>query len=123
MKPIRKIHGELLSRYESELAELKSFIRELKARVAEHGTEPEHYAEDLSEAEHNVTYYEGEIARLRAEGGGYGGGGHTTPPHTSMPGVGSLIVSAISFAAGVLIGSSLRTRRGDTDRGDGAEGR
>ena len=72
MKTSREIHGELLTKYERELAGLKSYIKELKDTVARHGTEREHFEVDLLEAEHNVTYYEDEIARIKKESGAGG---------------------------------------------------
>jgi uncharacterized protein len=57
-----------LKNYEGQLGGLNSFIKELKARVTEHGTQSEHYEEDLMEAEHNIKYYEGELARIRELG-------------------------------------------------------
>lgn len=128
MKASGELHGERLSRYERELAELKSFLKELKARTAELGTPTEHYEQDVSEAEHNIRFYEDEIARIKKEGGGTGGAGGGRPggggdsilPQTAKQGLGSLIVSSVSFLAGILIGSSLSSRRGDRDRGEGS---
>lgn len=61
-------HGTLedrLNYYEGELKSLRSYVKELNDRAAEHGTEKEHYATDLIEAEHNIKYYEGEIALIK----------------------------------------------------------
>jgi hypothetical protein len=129
MKSSRDIHGELLSKYERELAGLKTYIKELTDRAAEYGTEREHFEQDLLEAEHNVKYYEDEIARIKAAGGaagaGAGGGqtaGDTILPRTAKQGIGSLLVSVISFAAGALFGSKVRSRKGGKDGGEGSEG-
>jgi uncharacterized protein YegP (UPF0339 family) len=54
-----------LREYEGQLRSLTSYIKELKDRTAEHGTEKEHFEVDMTEAEHNIKYYEDEIARIR----------------------------------------------------------
>src|SRR5215216_1722249 len=54
-----------LKDYEGELKGLYSYVKELKDKTAEHGTEKEHFEVDLMEAEHNITYYEGEVARIK----------------------------------------------------------
>jgi uncharacterized protein YegP (UPF0339 family) len=54
-----------LKNYEGQLKGLHSYIKELKDKTAEHGTQSEYYGEDLMEAEHNVEFYEGELARIR----------------------------------------------------------
>ncbi|HEY9282417.1 MAG TPA: hypothetical protein VIP46_03090 [Pyrinomonadaceae bacterium] len=43
-----------LQEYEEQLRSLNSYVRELKAKTAEHGTAGEHFESDLSEAEHNI---------------------------------------------------------------------
>jgi hypothetical protein len=124
MRASRDIHGERLARYEEELKGLKSYIQELKDMTARHGTQPEHFEEDLLEAEHNARYYEEEVARIKEEAGGSAGAGggqggrDTILPHTARQGIGSLIISSVSFIAGVLIGSSLRSRKGDKAGGE-----
>ena len=54
-----------LREYEEQLRGLNSYVKELKGRVAEHGTPGEQVEVDLLEAEHNIKYYEGEIARIK----------------------------------------------------------
>jgi len=54
-----------LKDYEGQLRSLTSYVKELKGKAAEHGTEKEHFEGDLTEAEHNIKYYEGEIARIK----------------------------------------------------------
>jgi hypothetical protein len=96
-----------LEEYEQELRELNSFITELNAMTDKHNTATEHFAEDLAEAEHNVVYYEGEIAeikkQLRKPWGSH------SPGREQIVRVG--IISSISFVAGLLLGSSLRRGR------------
>ena len=96
-----------LEKYEQELRELNSFITELKAMTDKHNTLTEHFAEDLAEAEHNIVYYEGEIAQIKKQ--------LRKPSGKQSPGEGQIvkvgIISSISFVAGVLLGSSLRRGR------------
>jgi hypothetical protein len=117
-----------LQDYEEQLQSLNSYIKALNDQAAKHGTDKAIYEEDLMEAEHNVKYYEGEIARLKKEigeagkgGGGYGGGGYgggkvVLPPKVKQ-GLVPVIISSISFLAGTLLGSKLKSRRGDKDAG------
>src|ERR671916_425773 len=53
--------------YEGQLRGLRSYVRELKETAAAHGTEPEHFEHDLTEAEHNIKYYEDEVARIKGQ--------------------------------------------------------
>jgi hypothetical protein len=99
---------------------LTSFIKELNDRVAEHGTDRAQVAEDLIEAENNVKYYEGEIARVKEELGGAGKASaapkaaDSVLPRTAKQGLGSLILSAIGFAAGTVFGSKMKARQAAT---------
>lgn len=121
MKPSRGMLEGQLAEYEEQLRSLRSYIKELKDRTAEHGTSEEHFGADLMEAEHNVQYYESEVARIRGEmsatpkaerapSGAYG-----MLPSTTRQGIGSLILTAIGFIAGALIGSRLNSRGGRRD--------
>lgn len=74
MKADQEMLEAQLREYEGQLRSLTSYVNELKDRAAEHGTEKEHFEVDLTEAEHNIQFYEGEIARLR-ELSGEGAGG------------------------------------------------
>lgn len=65
MKPDSESLEEQLEEYEGQLRGLNSYVKELKAKTAEHGTEKEHFEGDLTEAEHNIQYYEGEVARIK----------------------------------------------------------
>ena len=58
---------DTLQDYEQRLRGLNSYLKELKDRVAEHGTPEESLTDDLTEAGHNIAYYEGEIARIKGE--------------------------------------------------------
>jgi hypothetical protein len=116
MKANREILEDRLEEYEAELRGINSFITELKAMAAKLGTEPAQVEEDLREAENNRTFYQAEIARLKKELAGSGGGKH---PYTGgtrgyqkpTPGVSSILFSAIGFIAGALFASALNSRK------------
>ena len=63
-----------LERYETQLKSLSSYIKELNDLTTKHGTDHEHFESDLMEAEHNVKYYEDEIARIKKQLSKGGGG-------------------------------------------------
>jgi len=65
MKANHETLEEQLKDYEGQLKGLTSYVKELKDKSAQHGTQKEHFEGDLTEAEHNIKYYEDEIARLR----------------------------------------------------------
>jgi uncharacterized protein len=64
VKSDHEMSAEQLKDYEEQLRGLNSYVRELKDKTDEHGTERAHFEVDLMEAEHNIKYYEDEIARL-----------------------------------------------------------
>jgi hypothetical protein len=105
-----------LIQYESQLKGLKSFVKELKARTAEYGTDKEHFETDLLEAEHNIKYYEEAIGHLKNEIGGSAKGGRaqsgtdTILPRTAKQCIGSFVFSSVSFIAGAILGSKLKSR-------------
>lgn len=123
MNVSRDMLEDQLQHYETQLKSLKSYLKELNDVCAKHGTGREHFESDLFEAEHNIKYYAGEIARLKHEiralekalGSGGGGGATAMLPQTMKQGIGSLILSAISFGVGALLGSKLNSRRGGKD--------
>lgn len=108
---------ERLEEYEGQLGSLNSYLKELKAMTAKHGTDASHFEEDLMEIEHNIKYYEDEIAGLKGAVGksakaAYSQtGSDTILPHTAKQGIGTLIISSISFVAGALLGLRLKSRR------------
>ncbi|HEV7798313.1 MAG TPA: hypothetical protein VGO73_09165 [Pyrinomonadaceae bacterium] len=106
-----------LEEFESDLKGFSSFAQELKTTTAKLGTEPAQFEEDLQEAEHNVKFYEGEVARIKKE---LAGSPQEPPPKcepdyilpkTTKQGLGSVIFSSISFLAGALLGSRLKSRK------------
>jgi hypothetical protein len=117
MDTTREMLEEQLETSERKLQETSSFIKELKARTAEYGTDKDHYTEDLMEAEHNVKYYESEITRLKDEIGGapQGTGGQAAAdnilPQTMKQGLGSFMIASLSFVGGVLLGANMKSRR------------
>ena len=126
MKAKRDVLEDQLQEYEQQVRELNSFIRELTDQVARHGTGKSEYEMDVIEAEHNVKFYEAEIARIRKELDGMRGGRHhsgTILPRTARQGVGSFVFTAIGFVTGVFLGSQLNRPGSKNRRGDGGEER
>lgn len=117
MKANRDVLEDELQEYEQQVRGLKSYIRELTDRVARHGTEKSEYETDLLEAEHNVRYYEGEIARIRKELGGARHHAGAILPRTARQGVGSFVFMAIGFLAGAVLGSTLKSKSKDGREG------
>ena len=127
MNETRDFLEDEAERYETHLKSLKSFIQTLKETAAKHGTDEAALEGDLIEAEHNISYYEGELGRIREElrGRGHRGGGYVAPrppvydsviPRTPRQGAGALILASLGMLAGVLIGSQLASRkRGGAD--------
>lgn len=117
MKVSREMLEEQLEEYEEKLKGVKSYIKELNAMTTKHGTEKEHFESDLMEAEHNIKYYEAEMAGIKAEMGGASMAGRVQAgaaallPNTAKQATGSFILSTISFVAGALLGARLKSRR------------
>ena len=112
-----------MEEYSSQVKSLRSYLKELSDTTAKHGTDREHFMEDLIEAEHNILYYEGEIARLQQEleeSGPVQPSDTAKPaeiakPRIKKPGILSLVLTPISFLAGALLGSRMKARRADKD--------
>ena len=120
MNQTREFLEDQAQRYETQLASLKSFLRTLRETAAKHGTDEAALEGDLEEAEHNISFFEGELARVRAELRGRPGG-YVPPrppaydsviPRTPRQGVGALVLASLGMLAGVLIGQQLASRRG-----------
>ena len=114
MKAKRDVLEDQLQEYEQQVRGLKAYVKELTDQAARHGTEKSEYEMDVIEAEHNVKFYEDEIARIRKElGGGARGGRHphagTILPRTARQGIGSFVFTAIGFVTGVFLGSQLKS--------------
>ena len=116
MKPDRATLERQLHTNEQKLNGLKSYLKELNAMCAKHGTEKELCGNDLMEAEHNITYYESQVARIKQELGklpkksSYQTGSDSILPQTPKQGIGSLIFSSIGFVAGAILGSKVKSR-------------
>jgi hypothetical protein len=116
MEPDRATLERQLHTNEQKLNGLKSYLKELSAMTAKHETEKEHFGEDLLETEHNITYYEGEIARIKREIGkvpkksSSSTGSDSILPKTPKQGISSLIFSSIGFVAGAILGSKVKSR-------------
>lgn len=111
MKNRSGILEDQLEDYSAQLKSLNSYITELKSTTAKHGTDPPQFEDDLREADHNLQYYQGEIARLKKELES----NPAKPGIIAKPGVLSLVLSPISFLVGALLGSRLKTRRDSRD--------
>ena len=113
MKTPLSILEEQLEDYSSQSSRLTAYIAELKRTTDQYDTERVHFEDDLMEAEHNLTFYTAEIARIKKEISD-----STTPRlgNIARPGVLSLVLTPISFIAGALLGSKLS--RGRSSRGN-----
>lgn len=114
MKSNRELLEDQLENYEEDLRGVSAFAAELKATTARLGTDPAQYEEDLHEAEHNIKFYEGEIALLKKALGATKPKPKPSPEpisHTPKPGIGSIIASSISFLVGALLGSKIKSRK------------
>jgi hypothetical protein len=122
MKPDRATLERQLYTNEQKLTALQSYLNELSAMTIKHGTEREHFAEDLQETEHNITYYEGEIARIKQELGRSpkksSAVADSILPKTPKQGVGSLLFSSIGFVAGAIFGVTMKSRGQSKDSGN-----
>ena len=122
MKASREMLEQQLEKHEEKLRGFRSYIEELNDMTAKFGTPREQFEEDSMEARQNIKYYEGEIARVKQEieelpeAGRPQTGADAILPQTVKQGIGSLILSSISFVAGALIGSRLKSRRSSEDR-------
>lgn len=116
MKASREMLEDELENYQENLGGLNSYVKELKNMTAKHGTDPQHFEEDLGEAQHNISFYEAEIVRIKKLIGGPKRPGPTQPKvGPTKPGITSLIFSSIGFVAGTLFGSTLRSRKNNED--------
>ena len=116
MKASHEMLEDQLENYQESLGELGSYVKELKTMTARYGTDKQHFEDDLREAQHNISFYEAEIARLKKEIGEPKRPGPTQPRvGPTKPGITSLIFSSIGFIAGTLFGSTLRSRKGNED--------
>jgi hypothetical protein len=83
--------------------------------TAKHSTPKEQYESDLIKAEHNIDFYEAEIARLKKALGASAPVGRTGTvpgtlrPQIKRPGIGSAVFTSISFIAGAVLGSRLKS--------------
>jgi hypothetical protein len=127
MKDNREIAEDRLENCETQLRSFKSYLTELKSMTAKHGTDKAQFEEDLLEVETNVKYYEGEVAQLKqVVGKSYKGAGTRTVPDSVLPrtkkqGIGSFVLSTISFISGVVLGSKLKARQSSKDAPNGKE--
>ena len=79
MKASREMLEDVLENYQESLRGLNSYVKELKTMTAKHGTDRQHFEDDLREAQHNMSFYEAEIVRIKKEIGGSARPGPTQP--------------------------------------------
>ena len=103
-----------LAEFEEKLQNLRSYISSLKERAKHHGTDEEHFDDDLMKAENDASYYESEIENLRRSAG------ITAPPPPKPPLMAglpvktdrdSLIQTGLAAVIGLCLGLLFRQRR------------
>jgi hypothetical protein len=118
----REILAEQLNTCEDKLKGLSSYVTELTAMCTKHSTPNKQYDSDLTEATDIIRLYEVEIARIKKEMEPVMKVG--TKPDTLLPmtrnlRVAAAVLSSISFVAGALLGSRLKSRKSSKDRQSG----
>lgn len=107
------------SEYQTRLSGLRSYVEELREMASRHGTDESLLQEDLHEAEHNVSFYEAQLARVRKElrsapsGGGWPDEGGSLLSLVGKQGVGAVALVSLGFAAGVVVGRLLYPRKAE----------
>jgi hypothetical protein len=124
MQSNRQMLADELEAYEEKAKGLTSYVRELKTMTAKHDTPKERFESDLLKAMHNIVFYEAEIARLKNQmrtplQGVKPGTVGTLLPKTRNQGIGAVILSSISFAAGTILGSLMNSGKSNKDRESG----
>lgn len=107
----RDLLEDRLQEYEEQLRGINAYLKELKAVTDKHDTDEAQFAEDVLEAEHNIKFFQSEIAAIKAELGGWGGT-HALLCRLKQPGVMTIGIGVISFVAGALLGSTLKSGGG-----------
>ena len=118
----REILGEQLGTCEEKLKGLTSYVKELKTMTAKHNTPKEQYDADLNRATNDIEFYEGEIARIKQETGTVAKEATMADsllPKTRNQGIGAAILSSISFLAGAILGSQLKSGKSSKVRQSG----
>src|SRR2546423_1914653 len=121
----REILEEQFGTCEDKLKGLISYVNELKTMTARHGTPKEQFEPDLMEATNNIGYYKVELARLNKEMATAARQGRprtvsdTLLPKTRNQGIGAALLSSISFLAGALFGSQVKSGKSSKDRQNG----
>ncbi|HEX8144144.1 MAG TPA: hypothetical protein VF553_16200 [Pyrinomonadaceae bacterium] len=117
----REILEDQLESYEAQLRAVESFIRELNDTTAKVGADRSQFADDLFEAEHNLKYYQDASERVRKELADLDKKKETRKEDEPVSNqalrecIGALLVSSVSFAAGMLVGSKLRSKSGSEE--------
>ena len=114
MQPNRQILEAHLNTYQDKLRSLGSYKTELSAVCGKHQTPKSQYESDLIEAEHNIGFYEAEITRIKKALETFAPIGRSEPagtlrPQIKRPGIAAAVISSISFIAGAILGSRLKS--------------
>ena len=119
MKANRELLEAQLAQCKSQVKGLKSFVKELQDKTTEHGTDRDMFEMDLIEAEHNIKYYEEAMTHIKAEINRIDKsakskrsqtGTDTVLPRTAKQCIGSFVFSSVSFVAGAILASKLKSR-------------
>jgi hypothetical protein len=122
MKPNKEMLEDRLENCEEALKGLSSYVGELKSTTAKLGTDKSQFDDDLMEAEQNIGYYQGEVAAINAEIGELPKPKPAKPgpgpilPQTARQGIGSVVLSAITFIAGAFLGSKVKSGKSSKDK-------
>lgn len=112
MQPSRESLEQALESYGEKLRGFNSFIKELNAMTAKHGTDKAQFEEDLMEAAQNVKYYAGEIAQVKSQLGKLPKAERPQPLKGASPltaNIGPFTLAAISFVVGAILGATLKS--------------
>jgi len=121
MKPNKDMLEDQLESHERHLRRLSSYLQELKTTTANCGTAPEQYEQDQIETENNIKFYQAAIFGAKAKIGELAepepakSGPGSILPQTAKQGIGSAVFSSITFIAGALLGSRLKSRKSSKD--------
>lgn len=124
MQNNRVILDDALGTCEEKVKGLSSYVRELKTTTAKYDTPIEQYEADLAKAMNDILHYEAEIKLLKNQmptpsPGVKSGTVGTLLPKTRNQGIGAVILSSISFAAGTIVGALMNSGKGNKDRESG----
>lgn len=116
MQTHREILEAQLESLEEKCKRLGSYLTELKTTCEKHETPEDACFSERSQATHNLAYYKGAMERIKQELGKATGSRSTVLPaagtllpQTRNQGIGAVLLSSISFVAGAILGSTLKS--------------